>query len=724
MTTNLVIVESKGKIDSITKYLNSSKELKSYGKFIVVACFGHIYELKKPGLNIDIDNGFLPTYQLIPDKKKTVDELKKKTQSVDNVYLASDKDAEGEMISKSLKDALKLKKYKRIVFTEITQKALEKAIKNPGLIDDKQVAAQETRRILDRLVGFKLSPLLWKKFTTDKKNSLSAGRVQSAALHIIINKESEINNFESIQYWNISGNFKLTVSKDKKELEDTKLYKDNTIQKFTKSEEVISLFKKLQNKFTINDVTSKLSKQNADMPFITSSLQQESYSKYGFTLKRTMALAQELYEAGLITYMRTDSYAMSDDFKILAQKYIIDTYSEKYYGGGKTKTAVKGSQEAHECIRVTNPSLLNIGDKFDKDTITLYEMIWKRTIGYLMSPCIYDELEINIIDPSFTKGQAFITTFKKVKFNGYLIIYGINNDTYNFTDYMEKLKTGNYTLAAESLFSKNIWSSPPQRFNESTIVKALEHEGIGRPSTYATIMTKLFERNYILKGNVEGIQKDVEHYKYVPLTNKITKEKDTVIVGAEKNKLIPTNTGIIIDKYLSENFDYIVDKNFTSLMEIDLDKIAEGYKKRNDVLDIFWDRFSKDLNKQTFADKTIIPKDIYTITFNNKDYTCRNGKFGPLLEFLNNDKKEFIGLKGYLAITKKTLKDVTKTDIKLLVKLPHTICKINNKNFEMHIGPYGLYGKYDNKNIKLPFNIIKKYLDNIELTEEDVKKLI
>lgn len=724
MTTNLVIVESRGKVATISKYLNSSKELKSYGKFTVEACLGHIYELKKPGLNIDIDDNFKPTYQLIPDKKKLVDELKKKAQSVDNVYLASDSDTEGSFISKSLKDALKLKKYKRIVFTEITQKALEKAIKNPGLIDDKQVAAQETRRILDRLVGFKLSPLLWKKFTTDKKNSLSAGRVQSAALHIIINKEEDIKNFESNQYWNISGNFKLTVSKDKKDLDDTKLYKDGIIQKFSKSEDVLNLFKKLQNKYTICDINTKLSKQNADMPFITSSLQQEAYSKHGFTLKRTMALAQGLYEAGLITYMRTDSYAMSDDFKVLAQKYIIETYGEKYYGGGKTKTAVKGSQEAHECIRVTDPKLINIGDKFDKDAITLYEMIWKRTIGYLMSPCVYDELDINIIDPSFIKGQAFITTFKKVKFNGYMIIYGINNDIYDFTNYIDKLKTGNYILVAESLFSKNIWSSPPQRFNESTIVKALEHEGIGRPSTYATIMAKLFERNYILKGNVEGIQKEVEHYKYIPSTNKITKEKDKIIIGGEKNKLLPTNTGIIVDKYLSENFDYIVDKNFTSLMENDLDKIAEGYKKRNDVLDIFWSRFSKDLNEQGNVDKVVIPKDIYTIKVNNKNYICRNGKFGPLLESNINDKKEFIGLKGYLEMTKKTLKDINEQDVNLIIKLPHTICKINNKNFDIHIGPYGLYGKYDNKNIKLPFNIIKNYLNNIDLSEKDLVKLI
>jgi DNA topoisomerase-1 len=583
MANNLVIVESRGKIASITKYLNSSKELKPLGKFVVMASFGHIYELKKPGLGIDIENGFKPIYDVIPDKKKIIDDLIKKSKSVNNVYLASDSDFEGEAISNSLKDALKLKKYKRIIFTEITQKALENAIKNAGLIDEKKVAAQETRRVLDRLVGFKLSPLLWKKFTTGNQSTLSAGRVQSAALHMIIRKEQEIKNFISKPYWNVSGEFTMTVSKDKKELKDVKLYNGDTIQKFSTIKDVTTLLKKNQNKFTINNVKTKITKQNADLPYITSSLQQDAYSKLGFALKRTMALAQGLYEAGLITYMRTDSYNISEDFKELAGKYIIETYGENYYeegGSKKTKAAVKGAQAAHEAIRITNPSIVNIDGKYEKDMKSLYELIWKRTLAYLMKPCIYDELEICIADNSFTKDMAFISTFKKVKFNGFQIVYGVNNDKYNFIDYLEFLKKGNYTLSCDLIFSKNIWASPPQRFNDASIVKALENDGIGRPSTFATIMAKLFERKYVLKSNIEGDKKTVEHIKFIPKTSKITIEKDTTMVGADKTKIVPTDIGIEIDKFLEKHFEYIVDKNFTASMENDLDNIAEGTKKK------------------------------------------------------------------------------------------------------------------------------------------------
>ncbi len=743
MATNLVIVESKGKVASITKYLNSSKELKPLGKFIVMASFGHIYELKKPGLGVDIDNDFKPEYQLISEKKKIVDELIKKSKTVDNVYLASDRDDEGCQIANSIKDALKLKKYKRIVFTEITQKALENAVKNPGLIDEKQLAAQETRRILDRLVGFKLSPLLWKKFTTGKQSTLSAGRVQSAALHMIINKEDEINNFKLNSYWNISGNFKLTVAKDKRELEDVKLYKGETIHKFLKSDDVINFFKKNQNKFVISDVKSKISKQNADMPYITSSLQQDAYSKHGFALKRTMALAQSLYESGLITYMRTDSYNMSEDFKELAGKYIIQTYGENYYeegGSKKKKTSVKGAQSAHECIRVTDPSVVNIGDKFEKDAAKLYEMIWCRSIGYLMKPCIYDELEIRIMDKSFVKDLAdmsFITTYKKVKFNGFQIVYGVKNDNYNFGDYIESLKNGNYTLSADSLYSKNIWSAPPQRYNESSIVKALENEGIGRPSTYATIMTKLFERKYIIKGNIEGIKKDVEHYKFTPQSGKITKEKDTTMVGAEKTKLIPTDIGIQIDKYLETNFDYIVDKKFTAHMEEDLDRIAEGEKKKLDVLRVFWSRFHEDLDKQEGIKekKVALKTESNEIDVDGQKYIVRIAKFGPVIQYIkpgalskvNAKGKEeptytYIPLKGYLQLIKKGYTEIGEEDIRFLTSLPKELMKINGNSVNLNMGPFGLYLKYNGKNIpitkKFTYKIIKgEEYDNKEILD-------
>jgi len=743
MTTNLVICESKGKVATITKYLNSSKELKPLGKFIVAACFGHIYELKKPGLGVDVENNFKPEYQLIPDKKKIVDDLIKKSKSVNNVYLASDGDLEGEAISQSLKDALKLKKYKRIVFTEITQKALENSIKNAGLIDEDQVAAQETRRILDRLVGFKLSPLLWKKFTTGNQSTLSAGRVQSAALHMIIEKENEINNFKSVSYWNVSGDFKLTVAKDKRDLQDVKLYKGDTICKFTKSEDVINMFKKIQNKFVISDFKTKSTKQNADMPYITSSLQQDAYSKHGFALKRTMALAQSLYEGGLITYMRTDSTNISEDFKELAAKYIIENYGENYYeegGSKKKKVNSKSVQGAHEAIRITDPSIINIGDKYEKDAAKLYEMIWQRSIGYLMKPCIYDELEIQIVDKSFSKDMAFITTYKKVKFNGFQIVYGVKNDIYNFTDYISYLKNGNYTLSVDSLFSKNIWSSPPQRYNDSSIVKALEHEGIGRPSTFATIMTKLFERQYILKGSVEGEKKAVEHYRFIPNKGKITKEVDTAMLGAEKTKLIPTDIGIQIDKYLVDNFDYIVDKSFTAYMENDLDKIAEGAKKKLDVLNVFWSKFHGDLDKQdgTVKEKKVALKtESNEINVDGQNYMIRVAKFGPVIQYIkpgalpkvNAKGKEeptynYIPLKGYLQLVKKGYTDIGEEDIRFLTNLPRELIKIKGDPVNLTMGPFGLYLKYKGKNIPITKKFSYKIIKNEEFDNKEIQDMI
>jgi DNA topoisomerase I len=469
VNTNLVIVESAAKSKTIAKYLNSSKELKSLGKFVVVASFGHIRDLVKDGSGIDVDNNFATKYVVIPEKFKVVQELKKKAKDATMVYIASDPDREGESIAMHIKEVLGLKKYSRITFTEITQKALEHAVRNPRKIDNDLVDAQETRRVLDRLVGFKLSPLLWRKYTTQNVSTLSAGRVQSAVLHMIINKENEIEKHETTPYWTISGNFDISVGKEKDALVDIKLYKGTTIYKVDEIESIEAFFKGIKNVFTILDVTNKLARQSADMPFITSTLQQEAYSKLGLSLKRSMAVAQELYEGGYITYMRTDSYNMSDDFKVIAQTYIENTYGADFYEGGKNKArakVVKGAQEAHECIRITDPSLLTIPNPSSSDTQKLYDLVWKRTVAYLIKPCIYDELNIKIVDKSFSSASDsqnplyFSSTFKKVKFNGWQIVYGVKNDSYDFQDYLMKTK---YTVICKELSSKNVWTSPPQR---------------------------------------------------------------------------------------------------------------------------------------------------------------------------------------------------------------------------------------------------------------------
>ena len=721
--SNLVIVESAAKSKTITKYLNNSKELKNLGKFVVAASFGHVRDLKKEGLGIDIDHNFKTEYDVIPDKKKVVDDLTKKVKEASNVYIASDPDREGESIAQHLKEVLKLKNYKRITFTEITPKALENAIKNPRKIDEQLVDAQETRRILDRLVGFKLSPLLWKKYNTHNAFTLSAGRVQSAVLHIIIEKEKEIEKFETKAYWNFNGDFSLILNKDKQELTEIKLYKDTTIYKVDDYNDVVKFLGKNENKWIIDDITTKQAKHSADLPYITSTLQQDAYSKLGMTLKRSMQIAQELYENGHITYMRTDSFNMSTDFKDIAKSFIDHTYGTDYYEGGSSrKKIVKNAQEAHECIRITNPTMIKLqGEKFGKDHISLYDMIWKRTIAYLLKPSIYDELEIKIYDKGWGKNYYFNAVYKKVKFNGYLIVYGIKNDVYDFKDMISN--KSKYTIQASSITAKNVWMSPPQRFNESSIVKTLESESIGRPSTYSVILSKLFDRKYVLKSNIAGIDKDVIHLILNPNTKNIKKEKGTTKVGAETSKLVPTEVGIEINKYLEEHFDYIVDKNFTAYMENDLDKIAEGDKDKLSVLKLFWSKFSVDLAKEqnkTKEKKIKLETENNELTVQGKKYIIRLAKYGPVIQEGTN----YINLKSYLAMVKKQYTDINEDDIKFLTNLPRNLQKIDGHMAVLVYGPYGLYIKYNNKNISITRKFAKIILENGQYDAEMIKSMI
>ena len=711
---NLVIVESAAKSKTISKYLNSSKELKSLGKFTVTASFGHVRDLIKKELGIDVDAGFKPNYQIMPDKKAIVADLKKKVKECDNVYLAADPDREGESIAEHLKEVLNLKRYKRITFTEITQKALEEAIKNPRLIDNKLVDAQETRRTLDRLVGFKLSPLLWKQFSTGNSTVLSAGRVQSAVLHMIIKREKDIEEHKSESYWTINGNFDL----DSNALIDSRLYKDGVLHKIKSFEHVTDFLKKLHNKFTIHDISTKLVKQSPDFPFITSTLQQEAYTKLGFGLKKTMQIAQSLYENGYITYMRTDSYNMSEKFKEEAENYIQGRYKDYYAGGRKKKS--KGAQEAHECIRITDITKENIS--LENDHVKLYEMIWKRTIASLMKPCIYDELEIKIKDASFAKSEMWmLSTFKKLKYNGYLVIYGHENESYDFSDILTRVNKGFYNLSCHELFCKNTWSSPPQRYNDSTLVKLLEHEGLGRPSTYSSIISKLIDRQYVIKSNVNGTKQETVHIKYDPKRTKMTQQKDTIEIGAEKNKLVPTVIGNEIDSFLENSFPYIVDKNFTAVMENDLDSIAEGHKEKLEVLNTFWGKFNQDLSiKLATKNKTILKTEQNAIDVDGKSYIIRIAKYGPVIQF----DKNYINLKSYLTLTKKEYMDIGENDIRFLISLPRQMIKYKGHPVLLTSGPYGLYLKYDGKNLSISKSTALDLVNGQSLKEKDMDKIL
>lgn len=721
---NLVIVESPAKAKTIAKYLNSNKNLKSLGTFIVVSSMGHIRDLKKKELGIDIDKGFLPNYQVTEEKSKVVTELKNKAKECDLVWIASDYDREGEGIAMHLKEVLKLKKYKRITFTEITSKALEQAIMNPRKIDDNLVDSQETRRILDRLVGFKLSPVLWKKYKTENMSGLSAGRVQSAVMHIILQREHEIKNFDSGSYWYFIGDFALKIKSEKHDMSDVKLYKSGTVYKEDDQKEAHNVLKKLKNDFKIIDVKSKEAKRNADLPFITSTLQQEGHAKYGFPLKRTMQLAQELYEKGYITYMRTDSYNISDDFKATAEKFILDQYGAEYYSGGSAKKKViKNAQEAHEAIRPTHVDTLAETLDLSIDHKKLYDIIWKRTVAYFMTPCIYDELEIKVTDSSFGKDIFFQSTFSKVKFNGYMIVYGVKSEKYDFQKYIDGIKEGKYDLKCKTITAKNTWQSPPARYNESSIIKALEAEGIGRPSTYAGIMNKLFEKKYILKSDVSGVEKSTTSYVFE--NGKIKQENGSVTIGQERTRLVPTDIGEEIDKFLSENFDYIVDKRFTASMEADLDKIAEGDKKKLDVLNIFWNVFKKDLSKfDTFKEKKVLLKtESMSYNINGKDYILRIAKYGPVIEYQGDTKKVFINLKPFMKHYRKELTDVTQEDVEFILSLPKVLCNVDKKPFMFVYGPYGFYGKYDDRNIKIPLKLLNAILKD-DYTIDDIRRCI
>lgn len=732
MAKNLVIVESPGKVSVITKYLNNNPNLKEYGKFVVVASFGHIRDLKKKDLGVLVDQKFKPLYEVVVDKQKVVNELKSKVKDADNVWLASDYDREGEAIAMHIRDTLNLKeKYKRITFTEITPKALEYAIKHPRKIDEDLVDAQETRRILDRLVGFSLSPLLWKKFTGATASGFSAGRVQSAVLDLIIQKEKDIDRFKSVSYWSINGDFILKMLGKAHDLSEVKLYCGGNVCKYDDINKVKTIFKSIKNDFTITDVKTRTSQQYPDLPFITSSLQQEAYSKLGMSVKRTMQVAQELYESGMITYMRTDSHNVSEDFQKSAVQYIVDTYGQGYWesAGPKKQKVVKNAQEAHECIRPVNVTRISVkgeNSKFTKDHDKLYELIWKRTVAYFMKACVHDELELYIRDASFSKDTFFISTFKKVKFNGYMILYGISNDTYDFGKYVASLKNGEGDLKCEKLQGRNTWSSPPSRFNESSLVKTLENEGLGRPSTYSSIMQKLVDKQYVIKSDVQGTEKQALHLVFSPKTKQIKEETAKVVVGAEKSRIVPTEIGIQIDKYLGETFDYILDKTFTANMEADLDKIANGNKNREQVLSSFWGAFKRDVDKygkEAKTSKVTIETESNEFTIKGKKYIVRIARYGPVIEYEDTPgQKSYIPLKDYLKYVGKEYTDVNEKDIKLLSRIPFVIGEVNGKPVELHLGRYGLYLKHNDNNIKITLRMIKDFLENGEFNVADVKK--
>ena len=733
MGKNLVIVESPAKAKIIKKYLNESDELKKLGSFNVIASFGHIRDLEKKD-GIDVNNNFKPNYKLIENDytSKSIKNLTDNIKKSDTIWLAADLDREGEAIAWHIKEHFKLKNPKRITFNEITKEAITKAVLNPRKIDTDLVDAQQARRFIDRIVGFDITPLLWKKFNTS--TSLSAGRVQSATLKIIIDKENEINKFKTASYYTVSGNFKI----DKHQVENAKYELNESMHKFKTNKEVVKFLKKLKKEYTLDNIKTSNKSSKAPPPFITSSLQQTASGELKMSIKQVMGVAQGLYEAGLITYMRTDSYNLSGDFLNKVEKHIKNNYNTKdkdYLDIKQYGKKSKNAQEAHEAIRPSNinlkPEDLKTSGKIKPEHKKLYSLIWKRTIASQMKSAKYYEVKICIKNESFSKNECFVGKFKIYYFEGYMVVYGEKvNNKFDIDKYVEDIKSSGNKLKMLEVNAKQTWAVPPTRFSEASIVKVLENEGIGRPSTYSSILGKLYEKRYIEKKDVLGEEKEYVHYK-LSSTNKISEEKVKKNITDEKSKLVPSDVGIVINDFMIKHFSDVIDVKFTSNLEEDFDKIAEGNKKFLTVMNKFYADFSKNINSVKKEVKSNVEKNNKVklesyqnkIKYNNTEYSIYIAKYGPVISFKNeeDEKTKYISLVPYLKAINKEIEDIGKHDVKLLVNLPLEIGKYKGNAVILKYARYGFYLSNGNQN----GSVFKQYIPLvIDYKFDEIMKLI
>lgn len=664
---NLVIVESPAKAKTIKKYLGDD--------FEVTSSQGHIRDLPTKEIGIDIDNNFTPKYIINPDKKRIVNDLKRMSASAKVVYLASDDDREGEAISWHLKTALELTddKIKRIVFHEITEKAIKNAVANPRKIDMDLVNSQQARRLLDRLVGYKLSPVLWKKI----KSGLSAGRVQSVAVKMIVEREREIRNFKSEKSFKVVASFK-TV--------DDKTFCAELKKNTKNEEETKALFLELSNKnFEISKVEKKKVVKSPVAPFTTSTLQQEASTKLGFSVTQTMLLAQHLYEAGKISYMRTDSVVLSEDAIKQAQKVIKQTYGEEYCQQRQFTTKSKNAQEAHEAIRPTHFEDIEVSA--DEKEQKLYTLIRTRALASQMADAIINKTTLTITTDSTT---IFIAKGEVVEFDGFLKLYQTKKDEDEDDNIkLPKVKEGDI-LTLIKLIGKEKHSQGPSRFSEASLVKELEEKGIGRPSTYAPTIATIQNRGYIIKDSREG---EKVEFKVITLEkNKITEGIEKKTEGSEKNKLYPTDIALITNDFLVTNFADITNYDFTAKVEKELDDIAEGKNNWIKMLQNFYDKFINEVNKCSNSERVEFTSRLLGVDpKTGKNIYVRVAKFGPVIQIGDkneNEKPHFINLlKG------QNVESITLNDVLKLMSFPKKIGEYKNKEVIVNIGPYGAYIK-------------------------------
>jgi DNA topoisomerase I len=683
MSKNLVIVESPAKAKTIEKYLGKD--------FTVKSSFGHIRDLPKKGLNIDIEHNFEPTYEINPDKKKVVSELRAAAKTAADIWLASDEDREGEAIAWHLTQALKLDptKTKRIVFHEITKSAIEKAIENPRTVDLKLVDAQQARRVLDRLVGYELSPVLWKKVRT----GLSAGRVQSVAVRLIVEREREIRDFKAESSYRVIAIFTIDGQELKAELAD----------KISKKDDARTFLEAVARAvFTVDGITQKPGARNPGAPFTTSTLQQEAARRLGYSVKQTMTLAQRLYEEGNITYMRTDSTTLSGFAINAAKEHILEHYGERYHQVRQYKTKNESAQEAHEAIRPTDFSRLTAGT--DAQQQKLYQLIWQRALASQMAPAQTEKTEVTIAIS--TRPEQLIAKGEILQFDGFLKVYGGGKDDTLLPPVEKGQQLPLSTMTATETFTR-----PPARYSEAALVKHLEELGIGRPSTYAPTISTIQTREYVEKKDLEGTERTVQTLTL--LNGAIAEEETTEITGADRNKLVPTAVAEVTTDFLVKYFPSIVDYDFTATVEDDFDRVAAGKETWQKMITTFYKDFHPLIAKSEEASRAEVSqaRELGTDPKTGKPILARFGRYGPMLQRGETESEEKPTFAPLPADT--TLDDVTLAQALKMFELPRTVgTTTDGQEIKANIGRFGPYIQVGKLFVSIkptsPFDITEK----------------
>jgi DNA topoisomerase-1 len=703
MAKNLLIVESPAKAKTIEKILGEDFEVKS--------CYGHIRDLRKEEMGIDINNNYQPTYIVPEDKEKVVKELKQLAKKSSEIWLATDEDREGEAISWHLCEVLGLdpSSTKRIVFHEITKPAIQSAVGKPRTVDMNLVNAQQARRILDRIVGFELSPVLWRKMSV--KNNLSAGRVQSVAVRIIAEREREINAFTPVSTFRIEALFTAKDNSGKSvtfSAEGKKYQNQETAQSFLES--------CINANYTVSDIQVKPGKKTPPAPFTTSTLQQEASRKLGYSVARTMILAQKLYESGRITYMRTDSVNLSDTALTDISGQITQQYGKKYLQNRKFKNKNESAQEAHEAIR---PTYMETTSVDDSDTRRLYELIWKRTMASQMSDA---ELEKTTAKINISTNKEDLTAQGEVlKFDGFLKVYMEDRDDEDITEdehqegMLPPLTVGQQ-LPLKEMKATERFSRPQPRYTEASLVKKLEELGIGRPSTYAPTISTILKRGYVEKRDKEGIKRDFRILKLKD--NKISSVVEQENTGAEKSKLFPTDLGLVVTDFLKQHFDDIMDYNFTARIEEEFDEVAAGKLKWNKMIDDFYNPFKKDVEDTIEnAERVKGERELGIDPASGKRVVARMGRYGPMVqigEVNDEEKPRFAKLKNTQSI-----ETITYDEAMELFKLPRTLGQFEDSDVTVNIGRFGPYIAHDKK-----FYSLGKDFDPYTITLEEATPIV